>query len=229
MVIKQEKNENGIEQAQSAGADTTFPMAIAIESKDKSTDAEPDPTERFLIFGEPPRQPLGSRTNAAEAQVTAEEQLRVAQERMAVEKARVAAANAADKAAADKAAANAKAAEAAAAAEASAAVAKERAEQMWQAKVVFAKDMPDPPLPAFDFEDASFVGKLVLIPAKKYPKHATIDAAGQENFMGWAGKVMGYESKNTKVKVKVHGDAGYEHLTVKGTGPYALPNLMRLI
>ena len=46
---------------------------------------------------------------------------------------------------------------------------------------------------------------------------------------GWAGKLVGYESKNQKMKVKIHGDVGYEHLTIKGTGAYALHSLVRLI
>ena len=103
------------------------------------------------------------------------------------------------------------------------------AEELFEAKVVFAKDVPDPPLPAFDFTGKELIGKLVLIPAKKYPAFAISDAAGRDDFKGWAGKLVGYESGKAKMKVKIRGDAGYEHLAVKGTSTYALRNLVRLV
>jgi hypothetical protein len=223
-------------------------VLVPIESTDAAATVE-SPT--FLVFGEPPRKPLGERTNstptAARTELSAEEQLRVAQERVAQERAAVkadAAKDAADaakakakadaaKAKADAAKAKADAAkadaDAAADAAAAAAVSKERADELWRAKVVFAKDMPKSPLPAFDFGSNAPIGKLVLIPAKKYPKYAASDSAGQDGFMGWAGKLVGYESAKSKMKVKIHGDSGYEHLPTKGSGAYALPNLIRLI
>ena len=228
-------------------------VSIKTDTKVESSEEEPggevvstaivaasDEPQRFLVFGEPARQPLGNRTNStptvAATELSAEEQLRVAQERVAQERsaAKADAAKAkADAAKADADAAKAKAdaakADADANANAEAAASKERADELWQAKVVFAKDMPKSPLPAFEFGSSAPIGMLVLIPAKKYPKHAVTDSAGQDGFMGWAGKLIGYESAKSKMKVKIYGDPGFEHLPTKGPGAYALPNLIRLI
>jgi hypothetical protein len=103
-----------------------------------------------------------------------------------------------------------------------------KAEELFEAKVVFANDIPDPPLPPFDFTGKDPIGHIVLIPGRKYPAFATRDAAGRANFMGWAGKLVSYANKKEKMRVKICGDAGYEHLTVKGASAYALHRLVRL-
>ena len=40
--------------------------------------------------------------------------------------------------------------------------------------------------------------------------------------------MVGFEDKKRKVKVKITGDKGYEHLAVQGTGAYAVQNLLRI-
>ena len=46
--------------------------------------------------------------------------------------------------------------------------------------------------------------------------------------MGWAGKLSGFEMNKKKIKVKVFGDAGFEHIAINGSSVYALANLTRL-
>ena len=230
------KREAPMEARRQQESESDEQESIGETGKDETGKDETPPARGFLVFGDPERQPLADCTNSvapAAPALTAEEQLRVAQERMAKETA-VAKAVAKATATAATTAAAAKAAMAAAAAVAAAegaALAKSvaKADELFEAKVVFAKDVPDPPLPAFDFTGKELIGKLVLIPAKKYPAFATSDAAGRDDFMGWAGKLVGYENNKQKMKVKIRGDTGYEHLTIKGTGAYALHSLVRLI
>ena len=93
---------------------------------------------------------------------------------------------------------------------------------------MFANSVPQVALPPFDFTCQSTVGNLVLIPAKKYPKAAVPDAAGREDFLGWAGRLMGYENHRRKMKVKINGDTGFEHLAIHGSSVYAVAKLTRL-
>jgi len=102
-------------------------------------------------------------------------------------------------------------------------------DELWQARVIFEKDLPQPALEAFDFTTKAPVGQLVLIPAKKYPAFAEKDAGGKSGFKGWAGKLMAFEKSQTKMRVKIQNDSGYEHMSVKGTSAYALQNLVRLV
>ena len=46
-------------------------------------------------------------------------------------------------------------------------------------------------------------------------------------FVGWAGKIIAFESSRKKLKIKIYGDAGYEHLDIK-SGKYAVSSLERL-
>lgn len=38
------------------------------------------------------------------------------------------------------------------------------------------------------------IGNLVLIPSSKYPACVAADAGGRDDFIGWAGKIIAYES-----------------------------------
>ena len=87
--------------------------------------------------------------------------------------------------------------------------------------------IPETPLPSFDFEHDDFIGMCVLIPASKYPKFPEVHPDGNE-FLGWAGKLVSYESKKKKMKVKICGDRGYESLPVHGSHTYAIESLIRL-
>ena len=212
------------------------------ESDTAGEEAENDDSVEFTVFGTTDRQPLLSRAASeheppsSQPSMTAAEQLRLAKERVEKEQAQCEA-NAA-RAAAELDAAAKRDAEIAEAAKREAAKIAEAAKReaakistdaLWQARVVFEKDMPPPwGLEPFDFKTKAPIGQLVLIPAKKYPAFAVIDAKGKEGFMGWAGKLMAYEQRQTKMKVKVMGDKGIEHMSVSGTGPYALANLIRL-
>ena len=104
----------------------------------------------------------------------------------------------------------------------------ELCDELWEGRVVFANSVPQVALPPFDFTCQSTVGNLVLIPAKKYPKAAVTDAAGREDFLGWAGRLMGYENHRRKMKVKINGDTGFEHLAIHGSSVYAVAKLTRL-
>ena len=74
----------------------------------------------------------------------------------------------------------------------------------------------------------SAVGNAVLIPKAKYPKVVAAEANGRDDdFLGWVGKIISYESKRTKLKVKVYGDQGYEHLPLTGS-KFAISELVRL-
>ena len=89
-------------------------------------------------------------------------------------------------------------------------------------------NIPTPPLPPFDLSQGKVIGNLVLIPACKYEAFAAEAQKGQEaNFLGWVGKIMGFETRGSKVKVKINGDKGIEHLPVQ-SGKFALNNLTRL-
>ena len=101
-------------------------------------------------------------------------------------------------------------------------------DELWEKRLVFADSVPQVALPAFDFNCQSTVGNLVLIPAKKYQSAAVTDAAGREDFLGWAGRLMGYENHRRKMKVKINGDAGFEHLAIHGSSVYAVAKLTRL-
>ena len=84
-------------------------------------------------------------------------------------------------------------------------------------------------LQAFDHEhDNNVIGCCVLIPAAKYERFASIDASGRDDFVGWVGKIVGYENKKKKVRIKVLGDQGFERLDVKGSAKFALDKLTRL-
>ena len=189
-------------------------------------DSVPPVRDGFIVFGEATqRQPLGDRSNdrsveLPNAKCTAEEQLKLAMARVAAEKK---AADAARVAAAAKEAALAK--EADAAKEAANAL-KTRAKDLWEAKLVYTADLPEPALPAYGVD--AVLGGLVLIPARKYPLHAKEHAEKRTDFLGWAGKLIAFECRKSKVKVKVHGDQHYEHLPVKGSSLYAIEKLVRL-
>ena len=99
---------------------------------------------------------------------------------------------------------------------------------------VFRNDgsLPDSTLPPFDHSGDSMldsaVGNAVLIPKAKYPKVVAAEANGRDDdFLGWVGKIISYESKRTKLKVKVYGDQGYEHLPLTGS-KFAISELVRL-
>ena len=201
------KREAPMEARRQQESESDEQESIGETGKDETGKDETPPARGFLVFGDPERQPLADCTNSvapAAPALTAEEHLRVAQERMAV----VAAVAAAEGAALAKSVA--------------------KADELFEAKVVFADDIPDPPLPPFDFTGKDPIGHIVLIPGRKYPAFATRDAAGRANFMGWAGKLVSYANKKEKMRVKICGDAGYEHLAVKGAGAYALHGLVRL-
>ena len=61
-----------------------------------------------------------------------------------------------------------------------------------------------------------------------YPAHAAAAAEGRTDFQGWAAKLVCFEAKRAKLKVKVFGDNGYEHLAVKGSSVYCVEKLVRL-
>jgi len=67
----------------------------------------------------------------------------------------------------------------------------------------------------------------VLIPASKYPKFGESHVDGS-TFLGWVGQLHAYEDKRKKMKVKICGDAGFEHLPVTGASKWAISNLVRL-
>ena len=93
---------------------------------------------------------------------------------------------------------------------------------------VYHEDKPSSPLPAFDFDSNEAIGKLIIIPASKYPAFVPKkDGVVHPSFVGWAGKIMAFENNRRKLKVKIHGDAGYEHLDIKGK-KYAVSTLERL-
>ena len=88
--------------------------------------------------------------------------------------------------------------------------------------------IPAKPLPEFNHDSNSTVGMCVLIPASKYPAFANIDSKGRADFVGWVGQLQGYEAKKSKMRVKIDGDRGYEHLPVRGASKYAIQSLVRL-
>ena len=188
----------------------------------------------FIVFGaSEKRVPLGDCSNAPS--LTAEEQLQQAKERVALEKA-TADQQAKEKAKAAEAQAKAKEKVAEAQAEQLVAVEQKKAiealeahvDLLWRAKAVFASSVPKTALPPFDVENTSAPIGIVLIPAKKYPAFAKKEADGRADFMGWAGKLSGFEMNKKKIKVKVFGDAGFEHIAINGSSVYALANLTRL-
>ena len=107
---------------------------------------------------------------------------------------------------------------------------RECVEALFEQRTVFG-DLPSPPLPAFDHTVGATtglaIGNAVLIPAAKYKACALSDSQGREDFKGWVGKIIGYESGRKKMKVKVCGDPGFEHLPLCGS-TYALSSLVRL-
>ena len=227
VLIKQEaEKQEAKEHEQEAKEPDTGSESLSDTEDDASANGD------YLVFGEPDKLPFGDRTNSTQVEttteLTAEEQLRMAQERIAKEKEKTAVSAAKEKAAI---AADIKATAAKLVKRCRDAVdaSKERADEVWQAKLIFASDVPAPPLPAYDFKSNATLGGVVLIPAQKYPTHALKDAAGREQFMGWAGKLVGYERGKLRMKVKISGDSGYEHLAIKGSGAYALEKLIRLV
>ena len=88
--------------------------------------------------------------------------------------------------------------------------------------------IPAKPLPEFNHDSNSTVGMCVLIPASKYPAFAKIDSNDRADFVGWVGQLQGYEAKKSKMRVKIKGDQGYEHLPVRGANKYAIQSLVRL-
>ena len=64
--------------------------------------------------------------------------------------------------------------------------------------------------------------------SKQVPKlPPEVDPDGAD-FLGWVGKLIAYESKKTKMKVKIAQDRGFEHLQVDGKHKYAISSLIRL-
>ena len=47
-------------------------------------------------------------------------------------------------------------------------------------------------------------------------------------FLGWVGKIVGYEKKKKKMKVKIKNDRGFESLDLR-SGKYAIASLVRLV
>ena len=88
--------------------------------------------------------------------------------------------------------------------------------------------VPNEKMQAFDHKNDSAVGHLVLIPAQKYKAYVEHDPLNRP-FLGWVGKIMSYEDRRKKAKVKIFGDTGYEHLMVKGSSKYAIDSLVRLM
>ena len=68
----------------------------------------------------------------------------------------------------------------------------------------------------------------VLIPANKYPNYAEVDGGSDGRFLGWVGKIVGYEDKGRKLKVKIKNDQGFEHLPIDGSARYTVARLTRL-
>ena len=87
--------------------------------------------------------------------------------------------------------------------------------------------VPEEALAPFEHDGKGAVGCLVLVPAEKYP-HEAVTIPDAANFLGWVGMIICYEDKRSKVKVKIHGDRGYEHLTIKSAAKYSLDKLTRL-
>lgn len=87
--------------------------------------------------------------------------------------------------------------------------------------------MPLEAPPPFDHEKSEALNHIVVIPAAKYPKFAAVDGKGCADFLGWAGRLVGYENSKKKMKVKISGDVGLEHLSVSD-GKYAINVLQRL-
>jgi hypothetical protein len=91
---------------------------------------------------------------------------------------------------------------------------------------IFESDgvVPEPPLPAFNHVNRDAQGQIVLIPASKYKMFAQAEeaAAGKGKLLGWAGKIIAYETGAKKVKVKIVKDASYEHLPVTGATRHML-------
>ena len=88
--------------------------------------------------------------------------------------------------------------------------------------------VPQDALPAFDHASKDAIGACVLIPASKYPRFAVVDPDGRE-FLGWVGKIVAYEDKGKKLKVKIKDDRGFEKLPIDGSAKYAVSGLTRLV
>ena len=88
--------------------------------------------------------------------------------------------------------------------------------------------IPQDALPAFDHASRDAIGRCVLIPATKYANFAEGDPQGRE-FLGWVGKVVAYEEKGKKLKIKIKNDRGFEKLPVDGSAKYAVSGLTRLV
>ena len=95
---------------------------------------------------------------------------------------------------------------------------------------VFKDDgtVPQDALPAFDHASKDAIGRCVLIPATKYPNSPEVDPEGRD-FLGWVGKIMAYEDKGKKLKVKIKNDRGFERFPVDGSAKYAVSRLTRLV
>lgn len=174
-------------------------------------------------LGDITNDPVATATAAAEALLRAEAAKTAAD--AAAKAAAKAKAAAAAKAAADaKATADALCKLQAANATKAAADNKAAADALFDTCTMFAGSMPSAELPAFSSPEEA-LGKIVLIPAQKFKQSFWPEGEG---FLGWAARVVSYDNKKKKLKLKIKCDTGYEFLPFDSSSKYSLCKLKRL-
>ena len=82
--------------------------------------------------------------------------------------------------------------------------------------------MPSPALPAFDLTNLrDLIGLYVMVPVQKYIKFRR-----NENHIGWAARIAGFDKTKKKVILEVIGDPAAKHPVEGAT--ICLMNMVRL-